>query len=43
MNKYTHFNDQVEYKQAPESWLVQAIWLAPAIALIVWIIFRAVW
>lgn len=36
--KHTNFYDEVDYEQAPETWLVHALYLAPAIILVVYLL-----
>lgn len=40
MKRHTNFYDEVDYEVAPESWLVQGVWLVPAILLVGWIVVR---
>lgn len=39
---YTHFNDEVEHEEAPETWFVHALWLAPLVLLVGFIIVRMI-
>lgn len=41
---YTNFDHELDegYEEAPETWLVQAVWITPAVLLVLYILYKLV-